>query len=376
MGRISNTLKRFAAGLTAVMLMVVSNAGVFTDPLASAAGQVADRSIKISDSRASNTGTSYLVTFTPFTTAGQSLVIDFCSNSPIIGSTCTAPAGFTAASASFTAGTGTTNWALGTLTANTVKVTKNTGANLGTTAVSFTLGGVTNPSATGTYYARIYTYADIAYGGGTPYTSATALGSYVDYGGFALSTSTAVSVTATIMETLTFCVSKVAPGNGCSGTTAPNLVLGHGSPLILDFTAIDSDGAYTQISSNAATGVAVNMKTTNTCTGLSRDAGVTCPIPGKGAFGTVAAGTAFFGLNVANGTGCIGSVTANVNYGTTAGSYGMGTNTTSTYGDTIQGSTSAVANVNSLLTFAATASTVTPAGVYTATEILIATGTF
>jgi hypothetical protein len=54
-----------------------------------------------------------------------------------------------------------------------------------------------------------------------------------------------------------------------------------------------------------------------------------------------------------------------------------GANVTSTYGDQIADTNStAAANVNSLLTFAAQASVTTPAGVYSANESLIATGTF
>jgi hypothetical protein len=291
----------------------------------------------------------------------------------LIGATCTAPSGFTAASASFTAGSGTTNWALGTLTANSVKVTKSTGSNLGTSAVSFTLGNITNSSTLGTFYARIYTFPDITYG---TYTNAASPGNYMDYGGFALSTANAISISATVMETLVFCVSKAAPSAGCGSTTTPTLVLGHGTPLVLDSTAIDTDDSYTQLSTNAVSGAVVNMKTTNTCTGLSRDGGSTCPIPGKGTFGAVAAGTAFFGLRVAAGTGGIGTVSPNINYSPTAGQYGMGANVTSTYGDTIMSSTTACANVNNQIIFAATTSATTPAGVYSATELLIATGTF
>jgi hypothetical protein len=64
--------------------------------------------------------------------------------------------------------------------------------------------------------------------------------------------------------------------------------------------------------------------------------------------------------------------------------YGMGNTTiggtndpTSTYGADIATTTgTASANVNELMTFAAQASVTTPAGVYSANESLIATGTF
>lgn len=373
---LSIRLKRLAYGTTAAVVAAVALIPLFSGT--ATAGQVTSRSIQMSTSTPSATA-SYLVTFTPATTAAQSLVIDFCSNSAIIGGSCTAPTGFSASSVSFTAGTGTTNWALGTTAASTVKLTKNTGSNLGTSAVSFTLGNLTNSSTTGTFYARIYLYGDTTYGGtGTAYSSPTAIGTNTDYGGFALSTAAAVSITATVMETLTFCVSAAAPGSGCSGTSAPTLTIGHGSPLTLDASAVDTAAAYHQLSTNANSGAIVNLKVTSStaCAGLSRDGGTTCPIPAKGAFGTVAAGTAFFGLNVANGSGGTGTVTADTDYGTTAGSYGMANATFGTYGDTISSATGPVANVNSALTYGATAATTTQAGVYSATHSLIATGTF
>lgn len=372
-------LARCAYALLALGALAMPLLPIFAQD-AAAAGQVSTRSIQISNATASASGVSYLVTFTPATTAAQSLVIDFCMNSPIIGGACTTTNDVTATSATFTAGTGTTNWVIGSAGATTVKLNKGTGSNLGTSAISFTLGNITNPTSTGSFYARVYTYCDTGYGAtcGGVYTNQTTLGTYMDYGGFALSTASSISITATVMETLTFCVSKAAPGSACTATSAPTLTIGHNSPLTLDSSVVDTDTAYTQLSTNANGGVSVALKVTSstTCAGLSRDGGATCGIPGKGAFGAITAGTAAFGLNVADGTGGTGTVSHNANYGTTAGSYGMGTATFGTYGDPIESSTGAVANVNSLLTYGATASTTTPAGVYSTTESLIATGTF
>jgi len=350
--------------------------------VASAAGQVQTRSIEMSDSTPSQTGVSYLVGFTPATGTVHSLVIDFCSNSSIIGGACTAPAGMDANTSIAVTGA-PSGWAIDTTSpagASTVLLKDSAGTNnLGTSAVTFTLTGIVNPSATGSFWARIYTYTNNSYGTyNNPDASVSGgPGNYVDYGGFALSTVSLINISATVMETLTFCVSGGAPSNGCTSLTAANLTLGHGTPLILDSTQVDTANAFTQISTNALTGAVVRMKTHNTCSGLSRDGGTTCPIPGVGAFGTIGAATADFGLNVANGTGGTGTVNANANYGTTSGSYGMGANVTSTYGDAIEDTnTTACANVNSQLTFAAQANVTTPAGVYSANESLIATGTF
>jgi hypothetical protein len=256
------------------------------------------------------------------------------------------------------------------------------------TPINFQITGVTNTSTTGTFYARIYTFdtdsnATSNYTCPTGTTRGGSLSGEIDYGGVALSTATLINITATVQEQLTFCTSKGAPGNGCTSLTSPNLTLGAGSPAILG-TAVSTDTAYTQLTTNATSGVVVNMKayksdglTAAGCNGMSRDNFVSCGITGIGAFANLAASSGNYGLNVADGTGGTGSVTHNANYGTTAGSYGMQAAVASgAYGDPIESSSGAVQNVNSQLTFAAAAAPTTPAGVYSAYESLIATGTF
>lgn len=372
-------------------------------PSVAAGGQVTARSIQLSNATPSATGVTYNVSFkaTSAATVGG-VLIDFCYDSPVINSgTCTFPTGFTLGTSvsvsgltGFTTNTGwvTTNSLQCGAAASNFQVLELTNAtayapsSFSSTPINFQITSVTNPSVTApaTFYARIYTFDTAAHtpSAGTYCPTGTTRGSSftgnIDYGGVALSTSSAITITATVQESLTFCVSKAAPGSGCSGTSTPTLTLGTGSPKILDSASVYTDTAYTQISSNASSGVVVALKVTSsgTCAGLSRDGGSTCGIPGNGAFGAITAGTAAFGLNVADGTGGTGTVSHNSNYGTTGGSYGMSTSTYSTYGDPIESSSSATANVNSLLTYGATASATTPSGVYTTTESLIATGTF
>jgi hypothetical protein len=366
-----------AGNLVAAILVTLGALVPALTPFVSAAGQVQTRSIEMSDSTPSQTGVKYKVASTPATTSEDSLVIDFCDNSSIIGGSCTAPAGLDVSTATFTAGTGMTGWALGTNTASRVKLTNSTGTTLtASSAVDFELNGVTNPSATATFWARIYTFSGTTYG---TYSAAATPGNYVDYGGFALSTVSLINITATVMETLTFCVNKTAPGNACTTLTTPvNLTLGHGTPQILDSTVADTDTAHMQVSTNALSGAAIRMFTHNTCTGLSRDNGSTCPIPGSGGtpdpFTTI--NTAEFGLNVGTGSGGVGTITPTAPY-STAANYAMQAAVASTYGDKIADTAgTAAANVDSTLTFAAQANVTTPAGVYTANESLIATGTF
>ncbi len=364
--------------------------------------QVQSRSIEMSSAAPSSGGSpsnlNYDVTFTSTSSATiKGIVVDFCSSAgtPIIGdSSCAAPAGFTVSgSPTFTndPDTVSNNASLAGFTASsansgrTFELTKAAGIAINGTTVktfNFSIDTVTNPSSTGTFYARIITYLNDS-GANSPATySPGSEGTYQDYGGIALSTTNTITFTAKVQESLSFCVSKLAPGPDCGtsgqAVTTPAVPLGHGANTILDSTAVDTNTSFTQLSSNAASGVVVRMKSGNACRGLSTDGGTTCNIPPAGATPIAfVAGTAKFGLEVDDGTGGTGTVSANANYHDgTATHYALGTNTTTTYGDAVMSSSAPINNVGNQFNWAATAANTTPAGIYTGSESLIATGTF
>ncbi|HET8709188.1 MAG TPA: hypothetical protein VFL85_02805, partial [Candidatus Saccharimonadales bacterium] len=286
----------------AIATLAIGMASVL--PGFASAAQVTGRSITMSDSTAGATGTVYALTMT-MPTAVQSMVIDFCAESPIIGSsTCTAPTGMSAASAAYTAvnpggntpvgsggpGSAPTGWSKGTFGASQLKLTASSATTAGT-KYTFYFTNIKNPTSTGAFYARVYTYTGTTYGG---YTSVSSLGTVQDSGGFALSTANNISVSATVQETLTFCISDVAPGSNCAGTNPPVVKLGTGNPVTIDSAAVYDNSAastsYMQISTNAVSGAIVNMKSNYaSCNGLSSDGGTTCGIPGSA--GALAAGT-------------------------------------------------------------------------------------
>jgi hypothetical protein len=338
--------------------------------------QISSRSIEMSDSTVSVTGESYKVQFTTASSI-QDIIIDFCPDSPLYADTCSTLTGFTAASAGLTVGTGTTGWTITNKSAGHVELQGT--ATTGT--LNFTLTNITNPSSVGSFYGRIYDYTTTT----TGYTSPTSPGSSVaDFGGIALSTVATVDVTARVQEELTFCAASIAITNECAnaGANPPNLDIGHGTPtLILDSTSVDTATAYIQTSTNAQGGVVVRMKNGNACGGLSDDGGATCNIPPVGASAaTIVAGTADFGLYVGTSSGGVGTVNPDAPYNTT-NEYAMDNsslpdNIITTYGSQIASTAGAVNNVNTPLTFAATASNTTAAGIYTAAMTLIATGTY
>lgn len=377
-------LRRKATTLAAIVTALVT-AGAVALPSLASADQVQSRSITISDSTPSATGVKYKVAFTTGATGTtQGIVLDFCGDTPIIGAACdttssptTGLPSFTAASATLGSVTNMTGWSVSSATTTTVKLTSSTSIAAGT-AVTFELNGITNMNVARSFYARVYTYASA-----TPdYVSATSVGTKKDYGGFALSTANNISVSATVMETLTFCASGLvgaAAPTDCSAPTAPTVVLGTGTPQTIDANAVYDNSAgnsrsYMVLSTNASKGAAVSMKSNWTCNGLSSDNGTTCGIPG--AAGAIVAGTAGFGMKVGTGTGSVGTLAPAGSYSATTFHMGS-TGTATTYGDTIANTNNLpCSNMVSQLTFGATASLTTPAGIYSTNEDLIATGTF
>ena len=373
------------------------------------AAQLNGRSITMSDSGpsagtittgvGSGTNVAYQLKFSVGNNgAVGGIVVDFCANSPLYFDTCTAPTGFNANSATTTLGTQSGVGAGGNFgvyttgpVANRIVLTRASASSLTSPLIigmgNGTSNGFTNPSTVGTFYARIYTYTSAAQAQAHNQTAAT--GGEQDFGGVALSTAMVITITARVQESLIFCVSGAAPAANCGGVTTPAITLGHtagGTAKIIDSSNVDTGFAYTQVSTNALSGVVIRMHNSNACGGLSVDGGTTCDIPPVNAGGAtpfaMTAGTAGFGMNISLGTSGTGTITPDGNYydGNVAhfamDSTTSGSNVTTTFGDNIASSTGPVSNVNNTLTFGATASNSTPAGLYSANLALIATGTF
>ena len=424
-----NSLKRPAAWFAAASLLVGAAMPALYGASAAAAGQVTSRSIQLSDSApsggsittgvGSGTNVSYNVTFTAATTGTNlgAIVVDICDNTPLIGDiSCTFPTGFSWGSATPTLASSTFSGVTGTWTASSeqggggsaatpqVLVLTNGTPALPTGPINFTVTGVTNPStaitpsSSHTYYARILTFASGANEStdytvtGTTRPGTGSLTHLVDDGGIAMSLTLPITVTARVMETLSLCAASTAyTGVSCAGpagTDVPSITLGHGTNKILDSSLVDTASVYTQVSTNALNGYALYLRASNSCAGLSKDNGATCGIPavnsGSATGAAISAGTAAFGAQVSNGvavSGGTGTNTAVARWATTGSNYIMD-NTTSndnvgyTYGSKIISSTGQANGVNNTITFGATASPTTPAGIYTENFSLVGVGTF
>ena len=348
------------------------------------AALLAARSIELSSSNAGEAGVTYGATFTPSSTAAiQGIVIDFCTESPIIGSACTTPGGLVVPTAAPTV-TGITGatWTV-TNTDGSYRLSSTPTTTVAGTPITVEVAGFTNPSAVGTFYARILTFATT--GAVTAYTS-IAPGTSLDEGGVALSTTNNIEVSAVVAEKLIFKVGAATAPTELDdiddGDTA--ITLGEGSPAVLETGTVSEDSLFFGFETNAQGNTSVRIKSDS----IDLSSG-TPTIPGVatvGAYGTPTLLLSVAGANSAN-TGAFGfrvnAITA-VAAQTLATAYGGSTPFTGnalaavegTYGDVLTTTTGPQADVISELTFAATAGSASPAGRYTGSFSLIATPSY
>lgn len=335
---------------------------------ASAYAGLGTRYIQMSNTANGATATVYKVGLTTVTnnqTIG-SVVIDFCSNSPIIGDSCTAPTGFDSVDASLgvyniTGGiTGLTVDATNS-TANHVVLTR-TAAAVANGTHTFELGngtnGITNPTNTNTtFYAKISTHTGTTGGVDTAGT---------DAGGVALSTANQLSLTAKVQETLTFCVYT----SGTCGGGGTAVILGDANGVLLSTATHYTDTAEFDIASNAQSGVAVKLKGGLLTSGANNitSSGTSCTADSN------STAVEQFGFRLSTvGAG----QTADSDYGCSSGNHTFDTAlTNTTYGQNVATTAGATDSSTTEIEFTAKAAGTTEAGIYTSTLTMIATATY
>jgi len=380
-----NSLRLFDRRVGFAIVAAVLLLTTVVSAIASAA-QLTERSIALSSSSVLAKDVTYTVKFTSVDEAAA-FVVDFCSNSPVIGQACTAPADFDVTNVASVTPDFTD---VADLSANTVRVT---GAIAADEEITVALDNIDNPSVVGPIYARIVTY-DTAVNANL-YTAINAddNGSgKVDDGGAAISINNTIGVSGAVLESMTFCVSKNEIEEDCTNVETPVLALGEevGDVVALTPEALSTGSIWTQISTNADGGAVISLKSNaEGCGGLIRSSAPTaCDI--EPAFNTgITAGQAKFGVRTSaatdaidaeNTTGALQPVTGSIYNDTTfAFNYILGdaTGVTSTFGDPfLDTDGNPVNNKNMQLVFGASISNDTPAGLYSVDLGLIATGKF
>lgn len=366
-------------------VVAIAVAAGFVMPSIVSAAQVTQRSIAISSASKGSENVTYEVQFTVDGAAGA-FVVDFCGNTPLIGQTCTPAEDFTAAGAD----TATAGFEVTSATATRVIVEGEIDA---AEEVSVQLTGINNPSVAGPLYARIVTYDTATNAAASTPENLTV--NAVDQGGVAISITETFGVSGTVLESLTFCVSGEAIGPNCTNVTSPTLVLGEetfeGSDIYaLQAGTLSEGDVHTQLTTNAAGGVTVRLKSTaEGCGGLMRaGAPEACDIlPALDTGVDPLTGDARFGVRTADATPTAGATDGTLlpvelslyNNSTFALNYVTGDEqgVTSEFGDLFLDTRGAPANNrNMVLTFGATVGNNTPAGTYSTDLSMIAVGYF
>lgn len=421
------------ASLGFILAIVVPNLLI---NFASAYGQVQSRSIELTSSApgltAAGQNVTYAVQFTTATAGAiEGVVVDFCSNDPIIGDSCTAPTGFTVGATPTTGSTFTglnpttaSSWTIASLNSGRTFIMSDASASTSigaSTVIDFTITGVTNPTAdcsvaatVCTFYARILTYATP--GGATGYLAATPSngGTVTDAGGIALSTANQITITSKVQEELTFCVyTATLDAGNCNSATGTSINLGNNNGVLSTSGPFVDKNTHFDIQTNALHSAVVRFigptltsgsNTIEASATSGTDSGNTaadddastlgspqfgfCAFPAAGATSDLTIAATYASVSAGAGSTysgasstCNSDTTQSSNTGTAgganAGSY-FGFNITaaaSAYGDTIATDT-AGPYVQGTLAFIGNISNTTVAGIYTTTLTFIATGTY
>jgi hypothetical protein len=342
-------------GVAAILLALL--------PLQAYAGQITTRSLTISNSAISATGVSDTIAFTvPNVGSGNvgSINFQYCTTA---SGTCTAPTGLSTSSATLTAQTGASGFTINTATAGAPYITRTAAAITAGTALSYTLGGITNPSSLGTFYVRITTYTAAALGG-----TAT------DTGTVAASTANTITLNATVPETLAFCVYNT--GGTCADSSTTTVNLG-----VLGATVTGTGTSQFAASTNAGTGYIITYTGTTLTSGANT-------IPVYTAAASPADGTSGFGMNLrsnsySNGTSTV-TIGADVVNGSapSIGTYATGYGTANTFNfvastpTTVAQSSGPTNNNTFTASYIANIGGAQAAGLYTTTLTYICTPTY
>ncbi|HCM52123.1 TPA: hypothetical protein DIS56_03275 [Candidatus Saccharibacteria bacterium] len=322
-------------------------------PIAVSAAAIAGRKFTLGSSQIS-ASTTYTFASNALPTTGtpvKSVKGEACTTA---SGSCTTPTGFSAASADISgqpSGLGAASAWSDASDAGNLKITHATNSTNPSGAVSIPWTTVTNPSTTNTtYYLKVTTYSDSAY------TTA------IDTGTVAVSTANQISVTASVDETLSFCIYT---GANCAagGATVALGTLSASSHAASNFGTNKMEAA-----TNANSGYVI----TYTGSTLTRPDQT---IPANSG-STQVAGTEEFGLNLKNNADPDVGVEASGGSGAAAAGYGTADSFKFNSTDTVASAASSTVTTTYTVSYVADISTITKPGAYSTTVTYVATATF
>ena len=343
-------------------------------PTAVSAAQITSRSLTLvaGTNPGSDPGGSvtHYFQFTIATTASVgSIQFLYCT---LAAGACTTPTGLTTTSATLGTQTGATGFTLDNTTNGAPYITRTAASINSSTAVSYQLLSVTNPTTVGTFYVRLSTFL-----------STNATGSPIDTGNVAASTASQITLTGTMPESLVFCAGGTIGTTGgvpdCTTATSGAVNFAQFFSPTFAVTATSQMAAST----NATTGYVISVNGATLTSGTNT-------ITAMATAGAGVVGTGQFGMNLmanttASSTPAVGTnITPTPNGTTYKGQALAGYNTADVWkfnsGDSIANSASGGAGPTNAQIFTASYLVNVPgsqaAGTYTTTLTYICTPSF
>ncbi len=272
--KLARAFRLCLAILLAVPILVGSSQKVF-------AAQVTNRKIVLSSNQISASPVTHTASFNYITAASTgSVVVQYCSNSPIIQFPCTAPAGLDTSAATLTSQTGETGFLVHpdtALASNKIIITR-VPTIVTPQPSSYAFGNIINPSAVQTYFVRVTTHASLD---GT--------GVHIDQGGMAFHTTDEYTISAAVPPRLEFCVGVSILGE-CDTATGNFINFG-------EFNTNSTAGGTSQFraNTNATNGYNVTISGTTMTSGNNTIPAMTTP-------SASVTGASQFGLNLRSNT--------------------------------------------------------------------------
>lgn len=180
-----------------------------------------------------------------------SVRVDFCSNSPLVNRPCTSPVGFDVSQATLVSQAGPGGFSISSNTNASSLILTRTPASVPAGVIEFRVANVTNPSDTGSYYARIYTYP-----------TADASGSESDAGGLAFVMTNEITLSAEVPPYLIFCTGLTITGLNCDTATGDYIDFGE-----LSSKKASRGSSQMLVATNAANGYSITGSGTTLTSG-------------------------------------------------------------------------------------------------------------
>lgn len=344
------TLRPQSVSLFLLALLVFSGLWHFKDV---SGDKIPERSLELSSSIASATANYSLSFMVPNTEILGSVTLTVCANDPIIGDPCDAPTGLDMTNAVLNSQEGPGDFSILSSTANEVILTRTAGS-IDPVILNFELTGITNPSAAGSYYGRIETFA-----------TEDATDTHTDYGGLAFGIDNSLTVSVTVPPYLYFCVGITISGTDCSTTTGNSINLGELSAK----TAVTAESQMVA-GTNAPTGYDIIMSGATMTSGNNEITALTTANVSK-------PGTSQFGLNlVANQDPSVGLDPQGPGTAQPASGYDQSNLYRFTSNDKIASVSQPDAPRNFTVSYLVNISSSQPAGIYVSTVTYVCTAQF